>query len=175
MNRRIFLGAALAAASSPAFARRQPEKPRVLSLHHLHTDERLTLTYRKGDHYQRSSLERLNRFLRDFRTGDVTGIDPKLFDMLFDIKQQLGHDDGVFEIVSGFRSPKTNAMLRRTSGGVARRSLHMSGKAIDIRLSEMPTRRIRDAALNLSRGGVGYYSRSDFVHLDTGNVRRWGA
>jgi uncharacterized protein YcbK (DUF882 family) len=179
VNRRIFLGAALAAASTPAFARsqhrRQQDRPRILSFHHLHTDERLTLTYRKGDHYQRSSLERLDRFLRDFRTGEITSIDPKLFDLLFDVKQTLGHDDAVFEILSGYRSPQTNAMLRRTSGGVAKRSLHMSGKAIDIRVSDMPSRSIRDAALRLGRGGVGYYSRSDFVHLDTGNVRRWGA
>ncbi len=175
MNRRIFLGAALAVASTSAVARRNLNKPRVLSFHHLHTDERLTLTYRKGEHYQRSSLARLDHFLRDFRTGDVTAIDPKLFDLLFDIKQSLGHDDAVFEIVSGYRSPKTNAMLSRTSSGVAKRSLHMSGKAIDIRLDDMPTRSIRDAALRLARGGVGYYSRSNFVHLDTGNVRQWGA
>ncbi len=175
MNRRIFLGAALAVASTPTFARRNLDTHRVLSFHHLHTDERLTLTYRKGDHYQRSSLTRLDHFLRDFRTGDITAIDPKLFDLLFDIKQSLGHDDAVFEIVSGYRSPKTNAMLSRASSGVAKRSLHMSGKAIDIRLSDMPTRSIRDAALRLARGGVGYYSRSNFVHLDTGNVRQWGA
>jgi len=179
VNRRIFLGAALAAASTPAFARSQLrsklDKPRLLSFHHLHTDERLTLTYRKGDHYQRSSLDRLDRFLRDFRTGEVTSIDPRLFDLLFDVKQVLGHDDAVFEILSGYRSPQTNAMLRRTSSAVAKRSLHMSGKALDIRISDMPTRSIRDAALRLSRGGVGYYSRSDFVHVDTGSVRRWGA
>lgn len=175
MNRRIFLGAALAVASTPSFARRTLNQTRVLSFHHLHTEERLTLTYRKGEHYQRSALARLDHLLRDFRTGDSTAIDPKLFDLLFDVKQALGHDDAVFEIVSGYRSPKTNAMLRRTSGGVAKRSLHMSGKAIDIRLSDMPTRSVRDAALRLARGGVGYYSRSDFLHLDTGNVRQWGA
>nr|WP_207191925.1 DUF882 domain-containing protein [Halochromatium roseum] len=165
----------MTAASAPAFARRNLDTPRILSLHHLHTDERLTLTYRKGDHYQRSALARLNNFLRDFRTGDIATIDPQLFDLLYDIKQSLGHTDAVFEIVSGYRSPKTNAMLSRTSSGVAKRSLHMSGKAIDIRLSDMPTRSIRDAALRLSRGGVGYYSRSNFVHLDTGTVRQWGA
>lgn len=175
MNRRIFLGAALAVATAPAFARRNLDQPRSLAFHHLHTDERLTLTYRKGDHYQRSSLARLNQFLRDFRTGEVTTIDPKLFDLLFDIKQTLGQDDAVFEIVSGYRSPKTNAMLRRTPSGVAKRSLHMSGKAIDIRASDLPTRSIRNAALRLAQGGVGYYSRSDFVHLDTGTVRQWGA
>jgi uncharacterized protein YcbK (DUF882 family) len=175
VNRRIFLGAALAATTTPSFARRISEQPRTLSFHHLHTEERLTLTYRKGEHYQRSALTRLNQFLRDFRTGDITTIDPKLFDLLFDLKQAIGHNDGVFEIVSGYRSPRTNDMLRRTSGGVAKRSLHMSGQAIDIRLSETPTRRVRDAARQLARGGVGYYSRSDFVHLDTGNVRTWGA
>lgn len=178
MNRRIFLGAALAAATTPAFARsqrRSPDQPRVLSFHHLHTNERLTLPYRQGDHYQRRSLERLNHFFRDFRTGDITAIDPRLYDTLFDIKQALGHDDAVFEILSGYRSPKTNAMLMRTSRAVAQRSLHMTGKAIDVRLGDIPTRSIRDVAVRLSRGGVGYYSRSDFVHLDTGNVRQWGA
>jgi len=182
MNRRNFLGAGLSAgialASAPALAKNSKARStasRTLSLHHLHTDERLTLTYRVGEHYQRSALHRLNRFLRDFRTGESTAIDPHVYDLLFDIKTRLGHEDGVFEIVSGYRSPKTNAMLRRTSSGVAKQSLHMTGKAIDVRLSEMPTKRIRDAALTLSRGGVGYYRRSDFVHLDTGRVRHWGA
>jgi uncharacterized protein YcbK (DUF882 family) len=150
-------------------------RPRTLSLHHLHTDERLTLTYRVGDHYQRSALQRLNQFLRDFRTGDTIPIDPRLFDLLYDVKTRIGHEDGVFEIVSGYRSPRTNAKLRSVSSGVARKSLHMSGKAIDIRLSQMPTRKIRDTAISLGRGGVGYYPKSDFVHLDTGRVRSWGA
>jgi uncharacterized protein YcbK (DUF882 family) len=182
MNRRYFLGAGLALASAPLMAKgtsiarlKGSNRTRTLSLHHLHTDERLTLTYRVGDHYQRSALQRLNQFLRDFRTGDSIAIDPRLFDLLYDVKGRLGHDDGVFEIVSGYRSPYTNAKLRKTSSGVARKSLHMTGKAIDIRLSEMPTRSIRDAAVSLSRGGVGYYPKSDFVHLDTGRVRRWGA
>jgi uncharacterized protein YcbK (DUF882 family) len=181
MNRRYFLGAGLALASAPLMAKginiraKDASRPRTLALHHLHTDERLTLTYRVGDHYQRSALQRLNQFLRDFRTGDTIAIDPRLFDLLYDVKTRLGHDDGVFEIVSGYRSPYTNAMLRKTSSGVARKSLHMSGKALDIRLSEMPTRNIRDAAISLSRGGVGYYPKSDFVHIDTGRVRRWGA
>jgi len=175
MNRRYFLGAGLALAWAPVWARNPRPRPRTLSLHHLHTDERLTLTYRVGDHYQRSALHRLNEFLRDFRTGESIPIDPQLYDLLFDVKTHLGHDDGVFQILSGYRCPQTNAMLRRTSSGVARKSLHMSGKAVDIRLSEMPTRNIRDVALRLGRGGVGYYPKSDFVHLDTGNVRRWGA
>jgi len=177
MNRRYFLGAGLALASSPVLAKAPKGRsaPRTLSLHHLHTDERLTLTYRVGDNYQRSALGRLNHFLRDFRTGDSIAIDPRVYDLLFDVKSRLGHDDGVFEILGGYRSPKTNAMLRRTSSGVAKRSLHMTGKAIDVRMSQMPTRSIRDVAVQLGRGGVGYYTKSDFVHLDTGSVRRWGA
>jgi len=181
MNRRVFLGAGVGVGLSlsgvPAIAKSRSvrERERVLSMRHLHTDERLTLTYRIGDHYQRDALQRLNHFLRDFRTGDVTPIDPQLFDLLHDVKRYLGHEDGTFEIIGGYRSPHTNAMLRRTSSGVARKSLHMTGQAMDIRLGEMPTRRVRDAALSLARGGVGYYSRSDFVHVDTGRVRRWGA
>lgn len=178
MNRRYFIGAVglgLSLGAAPVFARAKAERPRTISLHHLHTDERLTLTYRVGDSYQRSALKRLNLFLRDFRTGDATAMDPRLFDMLHDIKVRLGHDDGVFEILSAYRSPQTNAMLRRTSSGVARQSLHLAGQALDIRLSETPTRMIRDTALTLGRGGVGYYTKSDFVHIDTGRVRRWGA
>jgi uncharacterized protein YcbK (DUF882 family) len=176
MNRRYFLGVGLAVASAPVWARRAADSQvRTLSLHHLHTDERISVAYRIGDNYQRSALKRLNYFLRDFRTGDEAAIDPRLFDLLHDVKLRLGHDDGTFEIISGYRSPRTNAMLRRTSSGVARQSLHMTGQALDVRLTEMPTRNIRDAALTLSRGGVGYYPRSDFVHLDTGRVRRWGA
>lgn len=176
MNRRYFLGAGLAVASAPVWAQRTAGSgAKTLSLHHLHTNERINVTYRVGDHYQRSALKRLNHFLRDFRTGDVTAIDPQLFDLLHDVKQRLGHDDGTFEIISGYRSPRTNSMLRRASSGVAKKSLHMSGKAIDVRLKETSTRNIRDAAVSLSRGGVGFYPRSDFVHLDTGRVRRWGA
>lgn len=180
MNRRYFLGASLGAglavASAPVWARRQSSlEVRTLTLHHLHTDERLSVAYRIGDNYQRSALKRMSHFLRDFRTGDETAIDPQLFDLLHDVKRRLGHEDGTFEIISGYRSPRTNNMLRKASSGVARRSLHMTGQAIDVRLTEMPTRNIRDAALTLSRGGVGYYPRSDFVHLDTGRVRRWGA
>lgn len=178
MNRRFFLGAGLALVSAPVLAKGSKSRsrlPRSLSLHHLHTDERLTLTYRVGDYYQRSALSRLNRFLRDFRTGETIAIDPRIYDLLFDIKSRLGQEEGNFEIISAYRSPKTNAMLRRTSSGVAKQSLHMSGKAVDVRLSDTPTRMIRDAALTLGRGGVGYYRKSDFVHLDTGRVRSWGA
>ncbi|MEA3274161.1 MAG: DUF882 domain-containing protein [Pseudomonadota bacterium] len=175
MNRRQFLGFALSSAVTPALAKKQNNEPRFLSLHHLHTDEKIKVTYRIGDRYQRSALHDLNHFLRDFRTDDVAVMDPKLFDFLYDIKHRLGDPDGVFEIVSAYRCPKTNAMLRKTSRRVAKRSLHMNGQALDIRISNMRTRSVRDSALELRRGGVGYYPKSDFVHIDTGTVRRWGA
>jgi len=102
-------------------------------------------------------------------------MDPKLLDLLYDIDQRTGYSNGVFEVLSAYRSPRTNAMLRRTSRRVARNSLHMAGQALDIRLEGASTRRVRDSALALGRGGVGFYARSDFVHVDTGSVRRWGA
>jgi uncharacterized protein YcbK (DUF882 family) len=175
MNRRHFLGLALSAVATPALARKRNDQQRILSLRHLHTDEKIRVTYRIGDRYQRDALHKLNNFLRDFRTGDTAVMDPKLFDLLYDIDRRIGHHDGSFEILSAYRSPRTNAMLRKTSRGVARNSLHMSGKALDIRCSGTSTRRIRDSAVSLGRGGVGFYSRSDFVHVDTGSVRRWGA
>lgn len=175
MNRRYFLGAALYAAAAPALAKKNAEKPRVLSLHHLHTDERLSVTYRIGDRYQRSALGKLNHFLRDFRTGDSVAIDPQLFDLLYDVQCCLGDTSARYEVLSAYRSPQTNAMLRSSGRGVARNSLHLSGRAMDVRFPDLPTQRIRDAALRMGRGGVGYYPRSDFVHLDTGSVRRWGA
>jgi uncharacterized protein YcbK (DUF882 family) len=179
MNRRHFIGLGLstiaAGAAAPVLASpRANALPRTLTLHHLHTDERLSLTYRVGEHYHRSALRRLNHFLRDFRTGDVTAIDPRVFDLMYEVQERVGSHDGVFEIIGGYRSPKTNAMLRRTSSGVAKRSLHMSGQAVDIRLRGSSLSYVRDAAIRIGRGGVGYYPRSDFVHLDTGRVRHWG-
>jgi uncharacterized protein YcbK (DUF882 family) len=175
MNRRYFLGVVLSAAATPALAKKTTERPRVLSLHHLHTDERISVTYRIGDRYQRGALSKLNHFLRDFRTGDAVTIDPELFDLLYDVQCCLGDSSARYEVLSGYRSPQTNAMLRRTGHRVARNSLHLSGRAMDVRFPDFPSRRIRDEALRLARGGVGYYPSADFVHLDTGNVRRWGA
>jgi uncharacterized protein YcbK (DUF882 family) len=175
MNRRYFLGLSLSAVAAPALARRPTERPRALSLHHMHTDERVSLVYRVGDHYKRSALQQLNWFLRDFRTGDKVAIDPQLFDMLYDVKASLGDTEARYEILSAYRSPQTNAMLRRTGHRVARNSLHLSGQALDIRFPDLATREIRDAALALGRGGVGYYPGSDFVHIDTGAVRHWRA
>jgi len=177
MNRRQFLGLALSTAAAPALARskKNNNQARILTLSHLHTDEKIRVAYRIGDHYQRDALQKLNRFLRDFRTGEVARIDPRLFDLLHDLQIRAGDPEAKFEVFSGYRSPGTNAMLRKTSRRVAKHSLHMSGKAIDIRLCGCSLRRVHDSAVALSRGGVGYYPRSNFVHIDTGPVRTWRA
>lgn len=179
MNRRYFLGTLLSIASAPALASttftRSFDRPRQLSFHHLHTEERISVIYRIGDRYQWNTLQKLNRFFRDFRTGDSVAMDHRLFDLLYDVKTYLGDPDARFEVLSGYRSQKTNSMLRSSSNGVAKNSLHLTGQAIDVRFPDLPTRYIRDAAVELGRGGVGYYPRSDFVHLDTGAIRRWGA
>jgi uncharacterized protein YcbK (DUF882 family) len=114
----------------------------------------------------------VNHLLRDFRTGGVHTIDPTLLDILFDLRT-LADQDQPFEVISGYRSPKTNAYLRRHSSGVAEHSLHIQGRAIDVRMSGVSTRKLRDLALGMRRGGVGFYPASDFVHLDNGRVRRW--
>jgi uncharacterized protein YcbK (DUF882 family) len=173
MNRRYFLGAALTVATAPAFARSPADRPRALQLHHMHTDQRISLVYRIGDRYQRGALAKLNEFLKDFRTGEAVPIDPQLFDILYDVKAHLGDPDARYEVLSAYRSPRTNSMLRRTSHGVARNSMHLYGQAMDIRFPDLGTHAVRDAALAIGRGGVGCYP--SFVHVDTGKVRRWGA
>jgi uncharacterized protein YcbK (DUF882 family) len=145
---------------------------RLLTFHHLHTGERLQVTYFEDGAYVPASLARVDWLLRDFRTGDVHAIDPHLLDTLYALTVACGCE--TFEIISGYRSPKTNAILRKASSGVAKRSLHMDGRAIDVRVTGLGTARLRDAAIALARGGVGYYPRSDFVHLDTGRFRTWG-
>jgi uncharacterized protein YcbK (DUF882 family) len=145
---------------------------RHLSFFHTHTSEELTVTYYVDDEYVAEALSELNYFLRDFRTGEEIEMDPGVFDILFDIQQSAG-SSGVYEVISAYRSPATNEMLRSRSGGVARNSQHLQGTAIDIRLTDLDTATLRDIALSLKRGGVGYYSESDFVHVDTGRVRKW--
>jgi uncharacterized protein YcbK (DUF882 family) len=145
---------------------------RFLAFHNLHTEERLRVTYFADGAYIPGALARVDRLLRDFRTGDVHPIDPRLLDTLYALAIASGCE--TFEIISGYRSPQTNALLRRTSAGVASHSLHMDGRAIDVRVTGLATARLRDAAIALGRGGVGYYPGSDFVHLDTGRFRTWG-
>lgn len=145
---------------------------RQLSFYHTHTSESLTVTYYRDGEYVPSALADLNHFLRDFRTDDAVNMDPAVFDILYDIQIASG-SVGTYQIISAYRSPATNEMLRGNSNGVARNSQHLLGKAIDVRLTDLDTAELRDVALSLQRGGVGYYSKSDFVHVDTGRVRQW--
>ena len=147
---------------------------RQLSFYHTHTGKRLEIVYsRDGDHIP-SALEEINRFLFDFRTGDSAQMDPELLDLIYDVREALG-SDGTYQVISAYRSPKTNEMLRGRSqkSGVARKSQHLLGKAIDVRLEGVKTSVLRDTALAMKRGGVGYYEASDFVHMDTGRPRSW--
>ena len=146
-----------------------------LRLHHLHTGESLDVIYRVGDTYIPEALDRLNHFLRDHRTQDVSSYDPKEFDVLHAIMASLGRPDGIIDIVCGYRTPFSNALLRGGSAnsGVAEHSQHMLAKAIDIRVPGISTVKLRDAALALHAGGVGFYPVSQFVHVDVGPVRTW--
>jgi len=145
---------------------------RQLSFYHTHTGLSLDVVYYQNGVYVESSLDEINRFLKDFRTGDIAEMDPGLLDILYDVRNELD-SDGTYEVISAYRSPKTNEMLRGKSGGVARNSQHLLGNAIDVRLRGVPTEYLRDTALEMKRGGVGFYKQSDFVHMDTGRVRRW--
>ena len=145
---------------------------KTLSFEHTHTGEKLKLTYFERGNYIKDALQEINYLLRDFRTDDIHPIDTALLDQLFDLKQTLGLNKP-FHIISGYRSPFTNAQLRKHSHGVAEHSFHMQGRAIDISVEGVSSKMIRNAALNMAKGGVGYYPRSNFVHLDTGAFRTW--
>jgi uncharacterized protein YcbK (DUF882 family) len=147
--------------------------PRRLSLVHTHTGERIALAFAIDGHYPSEALLALDHFLRDHYSGQVGRIDPQLFELLHRVQTALG-SSSPYEIISGYRDPGTNERLRQTrSGGVARHSLHMEGRAIDVRLPGVALADLRDAALSLRAGGVGFYARDRFVHLDTGRVRAW--
>jgi uncharacterized protein YcbK (DUF882 family) len=146
-----------------------------LRMHHLHTGEDIDVVYRVGDTYIPEALDRLNYFLRDHRTQDVSSYDPKEFDVLHALMTSLGRPNGVIDIICGYRTPWSNNLLR-TSGpstGVAEHSQHMLAKAIDIRVPGVSTVTLRNAALALHAGGVGFYPVSQFVHVDVGPVRTW--
>ncbi|MBT8065901.1 MAG: DUF882 domain-containing protein [Gammaproteobacteria bacterium] len=147
---------------------------RQLSFYHTHTGKRLDIVYARDGAYVPAALDEINRFLFDFRTGDAAQMDPELLDLIFDVRAALD-SDGTYQVVSAYRSPKTNAMLRGRSKntGVAKKSQHLLGKAIDVRLEGVATAKLRDTALAMRRGGVGYYEKSDFVHMDTGRPRSW--
>jgi uncharacterized protein YcbK (DUF882 family) len=177
--RRRFLKTAVAACGvlggmglAPLLAR--ASTARSLSFVHTHTGEALTVPYRQASCYDSACLGAVNHLLRDFRSGEVHPIDPGLLDILCALKDQSG-SDAPFQVISGYRSPLTNSMLRgkHRSSGVAEHSLHIQGQAIDIRLGDVRTLKLAEFARGLQRGGVGYYAASDFVHVDTGRVRHW--
>ncbi len=145
---------------------------RTLSLVNTHTGESLVARYFAAGSYLSDALARLNILLRDHRCGAVSTIDPQLFDLLHTLAVRADREPH-FEVISGYRSPASNALLHSHSSGVARHSLHMQGKAIDVRLSGVPCAQLRDLALSAAFGGVGYYRKSGFVHLDTGRFRSW--
>ena len=151
---------------------KSPQAKCTLAFFNTHTRESLKVCYYEQGSYCPDALDSINYILRDFRTEEIQPIDPLLLDQLFAVKSRI-HPRTPFHIISGYRSPATNEMLRRTSTGVARTSLHTKGRAIDIRLPGYNTRRLRDLCVKLRAGGVGYYPKSDFIHLDTGHVRTW--
>ncbi len=144
-----------------------------LVLYNTHTAERIDIVYRRGDEYLPAALAKLDYFLRDHVTGDVRHFDPHLYDILSDLTAAVGHPGGEIEIVCGYRTPTTNESLRAHTTGVAKHSLHIQAEAIDLRMPGINTLKLREAALALRRGGVGYYPHSDFIHVDTGRVRQW--
>lgn len=180
MFRRTLLAGLAAAALLPAgAARAQPRMPmtlvkRRLRLDHLHTGESIDIVYQQNGRYVPSALYDLNRFLRDHRDHTVHPIDVDVLDFLHDLSLELGAREPV-GIVCGYRSPRSNAFLRASSSGVAKHSLHMDGMAIDIRVPGMRVRTVAEAALSMRRGGVGTYTGSGFVHIDSGRFRSWGA
>jgi uncharacterized protein YcbK (DUF882 family) len=145
---------------------------RTLSLHHTHTDETITVTFKRNGRYDEAALERLNWFLRDWRRDEPTRMDPKLFDIVWEVYREVDGKDPI-RIVSAYRSPATNNMLRSRSRGVAKHSQHTLGRAMDFYIPNVDSAEVRVAGLRLQRGGVGFYPGSNFVHLDTGNVRMW--
>ncbi len=144
-----------------------------LRLYNVHTGKRVDVPYRRGDRYLPEGLRALDDFLRDYRTGDEKDFDPALFDLLHDLASKVDKPDAEIQVISGYRSPKSNEFLRRTRQGVAQKSLHMQAQAIDIRIPGVQCATLQQAALSLKRGGVGFYPELDFVHVDTGRVRRW--
>jgi uncharacterized protein YcbK (DUF882 family) len=145
---------------------------RSLKFFHTHTGKTLEIEYFSDGEYSTEAMQALNLFLADFRNHQTTEMDPALLDILYRIKQQTG-SHGTFEVISAYRSPETNDMLRSRSNGVAKNSQHLHGRAIDVRLTDVDTKTLQQTALALKAGGVGYYRKSDFVHIDTGRVRRW--
>lgn len=177
ITRRGLIGTAIASGAGlaiPGIAAAQAPTPdeRRLRLFNTHTREEASVVFRRGADYVPESLARLRDLLRDHRNGQSHDMDPKLFEQLYDLAL-AAKVDPYYQIISGYRSPESNSKMSSPGSGVAKNSLHMQGRAIDVRLVNFPTADLRDLALAAERGGVGYYKRSDFVHLDTGRFRSW--
>jgi uncharacterized protein YcbK (DUF882 family) len=184
LSRRSFMAAAAAFATMtllPDFALASEglsggalPSTRSLAFRSLHTGEEVEATYLRDGQLQAAGVRLLNHVLRDWRSGEVWDMDPQLFDLLYALRRRMD-STAPFELISGYRSPQTNAQLAASSNGVAKRSLHMQGRATDIRLPERDLKALHKAALALQGGGVGLYTKSGFIHVDTGRVRQWGA
>lgn len=172
MERRDFLKCALAGALAGFAAPMAADDSRRLVLVHTHTGEIVESVFWKDGVHLPVELGRLDWAFRDFRRSSMRPIDARLFDLLHELAGAAGVEPR-YQIISGYRSPETNAMLAARGGGVSSRSLHMTGQAIDVRLEGVPLAKLRDLALARRAGGVGYYPVSDFVHLDVGRVRAW--
>lgn len=174
VNRRIFLSGSLAmgVGLSPVMAHAGLSQDRSLRFLHLHTGETTDTTYVVGGRYDLGALRAINWILRDWRTDEQTPMDVGLLDFLHDLRVTLGTDEP-YQIISGYRSPRTNAALAAKSNGVAKKSLHMRGMAADVRLAKQDLDAVVQAARAMKRGGVGRYVRSNFVHIDVGRPRAW--
>ena len=163
----------VAAPASPIGSEAALNRQYRLRFLQIHTGEKLDVVYREGDSYVPEALAELDHFLRDYRNGEVRHYDPRLFDLLYELLDAAGRPGAWINVVCGYRNPQTNSYLRSHGHGVAGYSLHMRAMAIDIRLPGTSTAKLRDLALALRAGGVGYYAASDFIHVDVGRVRRW--
>ncbi len=177
ISRRHFLkvagGSIVVASGIPSIAQASyPDKPRHLVMNNLHTGESVESRYFNGIDYNEGELSRLDHLCRDFRRNEVHPMDRRLFDQISTIQSLLGTDAEV-QVISGYRSPATNEALRSKSNGVAKKSFHMLGQAMDFRLDGVDLKQVREAAISLKAGGVGFYPRSNFLHIDTGPVRNW--
>lgn len=178
-GRRAFLGLGLVGAAALTFMPRAvmasagAVNGRTLGFFNTHTNEILKATFWHDGVYDKGAIRDINQILRDHRSGEVYAMDLQLLDFLVDLHRRTGSGKP-FEIISGYRSPQSNATLASASSGVAKKSLHMQGKAIDIRLRDVKLKTLRETAIAMKAGGVGFYPKSDFLHVDTGRVRYWG-
>lgn len=176
ISRRGFLAGTAAGiaglSATPAMAGMLIGGERVLRLHNIHTSERLETVYWQDGQYLSGPLDEINHLLRDWRAEEATAMDIDALDLLNDLAKVMETNEP-FDIISGYRSPNTNAALRAAGRGVARRSMHMQGKAIDVTLPGRDLNHLHTAAVSLKRGGVGKYAKSGFIHVDTGRVRYW--